>query len=364
MSNIIEAISELSDLSELPKPHAADARVYENSCDGSLFALVNKGRQDEYMFDAQKADVWDVRRKFLSKRHTVSYKKLDVTVLVNANNSKKFQLDRKCDLVNGLDLVLLDRNGVGVQGILKSIKVEIGCQCIDVWHACDTFGTFVDATCAIHGRKVSRHGELLFVPLALAPFHHHNLLSLIGLEYHGVNILVEFTPAYEDALSSTIYGNAYYIDDRKAALDYQMGTAQVQYSRKSTRTVDGGGTSMHTVDFVHPITMMYFWGFDKASVVNVKLTFNDVPFYDGPLEPLERMQEMRGLKDVIPSMIFFSRTALSSTCQSTINFSRIDRAVLHLTTLKGSSECLVEVRGIGVQPIRIMAGMAGLAFSK
>jgi hypothetical protein len=255
----------------------------------------------------------------------------------------------------------------GVQCILKSVKVEIGGQRIDAWLSCDTFGTFVEATCAIFGRKVSRHGNKLFVPLALAPFHNHNLLSMVGLAYHAVVITVEFTDAYSlsaSQMSAEIYGNTYFLENRRLAHTYQMGTAQVQYSHSSLSTVEGGGTSQHSVDFHHPVALMYFWGFDKAAVVNVKLVLDGTAFYDGPLEPLERFKEMRGMKDVEASMIFFSRYPLSSTCQSTVNFSKIDHAVLHITTLEGSNAWSVKVRGIGVQPLRLASGMAGLAFSK
>ena len=53
--------------------------------------------------------------------------------------------------------------------------------------------------------------------------------------------------------------------------------------------------------------MLMFWGVDKATVASVSLQLNGSAFYDGPLAPLERVKEQRGLGHVEPVIVFFSQ---------------------------------------------------------
>ena len=106
------------------------------------------------------------------------------------------------------DLVIKDPDGVGVRGSIREINVYIGHQRIDFWSKCDTT-PIVDAILSLHGRSVSRHGDSLFVPLALAPFHDHNLLPLVSLKYHDVEVDVIFVND-EFAKDAELYGKAYY----------------------------------------------------------------------------------------------------------------------------------------------------------
>lgn len=39
---------------------------------GALMALVARGHQDAYLFDADRTDTWDVRRKFLREPYTTA----------------------------------------------------------------------------------------------------------------------------------------------------------------------------------------------------------------------------------------------------------------------------------------------------
>jgi hypothetical protein len=362
--------------------------------EGAWLALRARGAQDKYLFyeddDAYanaNADYyfsWDVRPRFLTKRHTVTYCRLPTEVksvrhpTANSNapqfvrsSSRVFTLRRtSCDLVNGLDLVLRDPDGrIGIANIhevLRTVEVQIGGQRIDkMWF---NYPEVVDAWCALHGRRVERHSDLVFVPLPLAPLQAQNLLSLAALEHHEVHVCVHFVGDQYDA---ELYGNAYYLEDRAlATAAYEMGVAQMQYAGGCRKTREGGGASEHELSFNHPVTALMLWGFDRASVVNVKLTLDGLAFYDGPLAPLERAKADRGLGHVAPSFIFFSApgTSPSSTAsrsQATVNFTRIDKAVLHLETAEGTPASEVEVYACSsLQPLRIAGGMAGLAFSK
>lgn len=78
--------------------------------------------------------------------------------------------------------------------------------------------------------------------------------------------------------------------------------------------------------------MLMFWGVDKKTITRVTLQLNGYAIYEGPLEPLERLKEDRGLGGVEPVVIFFSQDGPDSPYQSTINFSRIDAVTMLLDT--------------------------------
>ena len=340
--------------------------VIENTGNGAFFALHCYGAADKYMFgdsnaNDNDADVWYVTQKFLKKRHNVAYQKLEYTKGINdSKNSTSFTLTRACDCVNSLDLVIHDPDHLGIDGILNSIVVEIGGQQMDRWYDCSS--VLIETACAIFGRKVTRQGNSLIIPIALAPFHDYNLLALCALEHHDVKIWVKFKPGFVDACKTEIYGNVYFFDERKMFMGYNMSVAQCHFG-SNTLSREGGGTSTHDIGFNHPMTMLFFWGISKTTITNVKLTLDNHVFYDGPIGPLEHKKEQRGLGHVEPIIIFFAQASYNSPYQSTVNFSRLDKPLLYISTTSTTAS-VIQVMGIGVQPLRIMQGMAGLAFSK
>ena len=356
--------------SKPPKPEE-DNTEPKKVADGAFYALCAKGAQDAYMFDDPKdnklnAGAWDARKLLLKKRHIVVYRELDYTTLTSDGTTRKFipsdeplstqtfTLKKECDLVNMIDLVVYDPNSEGL-GMFKSIETEIGGQRIDKWGG-DDFPTLAETACAIFKRKISRKGSYLFLPLALAPFHEENLLPLIALQYHDVKITIRFSDAQFDRTRLSLYGNVYFLETemrRDLALEsLSFMVTQTQFS------------SSGPFYFNHPVGMMYFWGFDKDDVSNVSLTFDGAAFYDGPIQPLERQKELRGLGLIAPTFIFFSQTSLDKPFHSSVNFSRIYKAILTVTTRSGRVIEDVKTAGINAQPLLFSSGMAGLAFSK
>jgi hypothetical protein len=351
---------------------------------GAAMGLVARGPQDRYLFDPEHVDTWDVRRKFLREPYATVYRKLSTAaerrVLgKDGGTSVSFTLlCGGCDMVNDLDLVLACCGPPGIPdlgGILRRVEVRIGDQRIDGWEGSD-LGTLIGAMCAVFGRRVSRHGDRLFVPLALAPFHSHNLLSMVGLKRHAVVIAVEFgddaAAADADAATSAapeIWGKTYFLSKarREAALSYQMGIAETQWGGDHVRGAYLSHTAHH-LRFDHPISMLLFWGVDKTTVREVALQLNGHDFYRGPLAPLERIKEERGLGHVEPVIFFFSQEPPSSAYQSTVNFSRIDSAVLYILTSDdgpwpaGRHDRVVHVHALSVHPMWVADGGAGKYF--
>lgn len=382
-TDILEAIGKVDEAG------AASGVVSEG--DGLMLALQTYGAQDDYMWRSAERDgnqkrgvYWDSRELFLRDRHVVAYRPLPVSRGGQDPEEVVLTLERASDLVGGVDLMLHDPDRLGVAGILRSVVVEIGGQQIDAWRcwhadglaaadadaAGDAFATLVTTVAGLHGRAVTRSGDALFVPLALAPFHDHNLLPLVALKYHPVKFRVRFAASYVSQGLQTraaLHGDQYMLDaaGRLKAVQnpLRIGVAQTQ-SSEGFRTVEGGGEASQALCLNHPIRTLFFWGFDVATVTRVRLTLDGAPFYDGPVEPLERLKAVRGLGHLEPTALFFAREPANSPFQSTVNFSRVDRAVLHITTAPGTPARHVFVAAISVQPMNFAGGMAGLSFSK
>ena len=334
----------------------------------ALLALACKGLQDWYLFDAAHADTWDVRRKFLRDPYTTVYNKLPMTVEKRGTSFVFTLLHNAADMINDLDLVLKINSTLKIGSIIRGIHVHIGEQRIDSWEGTD-IGTLIDTMCAIFNRKVSRHGDKLFLPLALAPFHSHNLLSLVGLKDQPIRITVDFVGDSSSSKSDSsiadaeIYGKMYFLSEspRKEAMSYDMGIAETQWGGDHPKGKYMSHTKHH-LQFDHPISMLFFWGIDKATIQSVCLALNGHVFYDGPIEPLERIKEERGLGHVEPIIMFFSQEGFQSPYQSTVNFSRIDSATMVIGTKNTRNNTTIRYYAVAMHPLWVADGVCNKYF--
>ena len=404
MSEIIDAITDAVDAgagagSEGAKGSegAEGSGASRNKPNGVLHALHAKGIQDTYMFgDRTKEQAppggpvfRDMRSELLGHKHATTYCKVPVKKMVSVESNRVVLLiERSCDMINELDLAI----PVGLPRI-KTVSVEIGGQRIDKMDfPSDGSQTLIEALAALYRRgstSVPYGGSqslLVFFPLLLAPFHSWNLLPLVALQYHDVQIIVEFHPNTDPSAAAgapafdsiDLYGNVYYFDNdvrrRLASTAIEFGVAQCQWGNDSKpelvieERADGRNRFAVKAYMNHPTVALIFWGFDRSLVTNVRLTLDGAVYYDGPLEALEvaksrRFHGRHPMPDAC--FIFFSHadTPIWSDRQATVNFSRIDSTVLEIeTTQQVLKE--VHVRAVTLQPLRIMSGMAGLAFSK
>ena len=390
MSKLLEAIALASVSAEDQgvATAAADGSTQECNSKGAYHALFRTGKAIDTMMT--KGHIGDIRDVFLSERHTKAYCRLEVEsngvealrpggTPLPFNAVITLNLSRKCDLVNCIDLVFHDpeHRYTKIDSLLKSLRVDIGGQTIDRI-SCDA--TLFDAVCAVHkmGPGMSRRGDKVIVPLPLAPFHKEELLALCGLEHHGVQVHVTFADGVSvlDAEGTDIqaYGDAYYLVNKRKAMEYEMRVSQLSYISVGS-TVEGGGASRHKVGFNHPCTMLMFWGGNHAdgvalsdsvatTVTNVGLFLDGASYYDGPLWALERNKEKRGLGGVRPTCFFFSDEDPRWSTQGAVNFTMFDNVELVIETVKGTPSFEVWVAVVSVQPLRITNGFGGLAFSK
>lgn len=390
---------------------------------GALAALYATGAQDQY---SDKAGIFpaEYRRKVLGidkpdiiGRHFVTYGRIDATrdpwlagVRSDGTGAVKRQKPndrltltigrRQCDLVGGVDLALpvWASPGPGVRNRLgiRAVEVTIGGQAMDRWSVRDDMDTQIRASAALFGRSVTTHGGRVFVPLALGPFQ--NPLPL--LDVHEIQVTVRFEPDYLAAVRTgddldvpgiELYGDRYWLangsDTRGVAARDGAGgvlevmTVQSQYcGAEAVPAVPAGGGGVETrinLSFNHPVQMVYFWGVPGITAARLELNVwkEDVAALDRtrrvcdcPVEALERAKVVRlgaaAAAAFEPLALFFSEDPMGRATKSSINFSRIDRAALVVTTAPGSPGGQLHAVGINQQLLRIGAGMAGLAFSK
>jgi hypothetical protein len=346
-------------LDEKPKHNAIEIKKVKG--DGALMALVSKGAQDAYMDAAP--EIFDITKEFLSGWHKVVYQSIDYDIVIYNNTHYALTFKRTCDAINHVDIALYNPLKKSVNELIKSIETEVGGQRIDRLH-CDDLETQINTNCYIYGgnREITQIGDKLFIPLIMAPFHENNLV-MPSAEFHELKINIDFQEPYESKID--LFAKQYYLDTylrRKFLKEpHQFITYQNQFT--GPEKLNGVGTHTFNLNYNHPIYLIYFWGFDKTKITNIRVTFNNHDYYNGGIEELEYMKKCRGLEKVEPVVIFFSQEDLYKQSRDTVNFSRIDYAKLLITTTETEPRDIYIV-GQNLQPIRFMTGMYGLAFSK
>jgi hypothetical protein len=328
------------------------------------------------------------------------------------SNCLTLTLDKdQCGLVGCVDLALPVWNSGKRLGI-RSVTVTIGGAQMDRWGAEGDMDTQIRASAALFGRSVTVHGpgpRRAFVPLALGPFQS----PLPLLDRHEIQVTVRFEPEYlaavrldmraglaeapkgdsDDIPGIELYGDRYWLlnpqhlrafagrdagDDPEPTRSrfLEVMTMQSQYcGAERVEAVDRWGSDGSVVAgletrvrlcFNHPVQLIYFWG--APAITDARLELEDSIIVDCPAAALERAKVARlgaaAAAAFQPHAMFFSGDPVGQATRSSINFSRIDKATLVVTTAPGSPGGELHVVGVNQQLMRIGSGMAGLAFSK
>jgi hypothetical protein len=342
-----------------------DANIANGVNEGALLALSAYGPQDKFM---ELGDLFDVK-KVLVDRFQVSYSEIPCTTKYLTKSTYQeivFTVKRACDLINMVDFAVPNPENLSLNKIIKKISVEFGGQRMDIIST-DDIETHIQTNCALFNRKINYINGTTFVPLTIAPFHANNLCMSTTINHHELCIKIEVYDGI-DMFNCKLYGNMYYLNksnmyylNKKEGLNdmYDFVTVQNQHCGMQQMNV---GINSFKIHFNHPMYLIYFWGFDKKKVKNIKLTFMDKPYYDGPIEPLEHLKLSKGY-DIEPVVIFFSHDMVGAQTKSSINFSKIDESNLIIETTQ-QGEFPIYIVGLNMQVVRHHCGMVAMVYSK
>ena len=346
----------------------------ETTTDGAYYALFAKGAQDATIASSRSG-----RDALFSngEGYQVVNRRLPETCRWCGQNVVSIELAREYDCVSRVDLALRLPEGLGINDVVARIDTEVGGSRFDTFSVRDDIEMQVRATCALLGREQpSKEGAWTFLPLELAPLHAGtDYFPVAAAEWHPVKVRVTFKVPMADA-DVQLHGDVYFLESvtrrMLANASFEFTTVQSQYT--GPELVKAGADAGYAGDFKrggpgipltfnHPVHAIFFWGHDPAKVTRVRLMLDGAAFYDGGLEALDRAKRGRSL-GMPPgvAVIFFTDVPVgTATSRSSVNFSRIDNARLVLTT---AEDATVHVVGMNMQPVTVMAGMAGLRFSK
>ena len=231
----------------------------------------------------------------------------------------------------------------------------------------------------------------LYVPLRFWFCRHVGLsLPLIALQYHEVNIIIEFNSTPYGIIKTTstpeLWANYIYLDTderrRFAQVSHEYLIEQVQFQEISV-----SAAASLKLNFNHPVKELIWFGIDPAggwdgnnggglgytipntstTVVQLKLNGHD-RFAAQNIDYFTRYQPMKyhsgaSVSSKLDSIAVYSFALKPEEHQpsGTCNFSRIDNAEL---VLEGDlNTCNLNIFAVNYNVLRIMSGMGGLAYS-
>jgi hypothetical protein len=323
---------------------------------GIQFALEAKGSQDAWM--KQHPEAVDGKRLLLGKRnYQVGYQELQYDKTIDEKkNTITFRIQQNCDLINEVDLVVQFHDKPrSVQQILKTISVYYGSHRFDIFNAGD-IETQIRTNCDIFNKKITFVNDRLIIPLVMAPFYKTNVV-FPSTKYHELEVKVELKDTFTPK-DLTLYGKTYFVEGREELFEESHEYITIQNQCPEEYRLKKGKNTL-PLHFNHPVSLIYFWGFDKTKIKNVSLMLNDTPYYNGPIELLEHLKNQQGIS-ADPSFIFFA----NDDPNSTVNFTRIDKSTLVIEAEEDMDDSPLYIVGLNLQPIRYANYMMGMMYTK
>ena len=388
---------------------------------GGLMQLVAYGAQDLYLTHEPQITFF----KVVYRRHTnFAVESIEQTIsgTVQADSDVDVQISRNGDLVNNILLELTvtadasdatetPTTGAGFAAI-NEVQLQIGGQEIDkqyghwmmAWH---------ELTASANMRQVGndmwdQSGEgtnRLYVPLMFWFCRDNGLaLPLIALQYHPVNLKIKFAAATQTGMGGlTLSGAKCFVDyvfldtdERKkfAQTKHEYLIEQVQQFTQQVNS-NAGQTTKADLIFNHPVKELVWFippkiinpgtdadaqpgntaynaydDFLKDGTATLRLN-NTLRFKERAGKYFDRVQVYQHHSGQGKAGLYVYSFALnpekhqpSGSC----NFSRIDSAILEMTTGAAWSQSRENISSVHVYAhnynvLRIMSGMGGLAYS-
>jgi len=299
---------------------------------GVLYGLCARGAQDTWLKSLDEK-CFDARNNFLQNTdYQRGYIKLDFHLTIEIRDGffvSTYTFNKQCDLLHNVDLYL-KTSVSNVNELIYKVETHAGDQRIDMIEG--DIGTILDTNAELmqSSRKIKRMGNYLVVPLHVAPFHDHNLVSP-SLEHDSLSIKVYS----KDAVLMDVYAECFFLDAPQSRISvlqdgYNHVSVSHQYHIDSIRN----GHNEIKLRFNNPVYCMYFWGLDITKIKRITLYLdkpNNVRYFDGEVAQLEYFKTAKGVV-AEPIIMFFSNIAYNTCPTSMINFTRLDNPVIEIET--------------------------------
>lgn len=345
---------------------------YEDSLsEPSKTVLSYKGAQDVYMNMKKDEHIsWNFKKYWLSKPHKYKYEHLESFCgIIDRNKRTSVVIPRSNHMISDLDLVIHHDGNYDIDNIIKIIEVEIGGQRIDRVSSV----TEINVNCAILSphRKIKTTSSggcfTTIIPLELAPFRGTDVFPLTCLYFHEVKINVAFGDF--PVLGAELWGKTYNFspDIWKDLISKSHELMVIQNQFTGEESINSGLNKIR-LNFNHPASCIYFWGIEKHLINKITLQLNGQDYIVTTPQMLDHIAELRGIRQTDNAtdntMIMFLDSGDIVHPYSWINFTAIDNATLSFDIKDIEITKDIRIVALNNQPIRIMSGMAGLAFSK
>lgn len=370
---------------------------------GALIQLVSKGAQDIYLNSDEGFSFF--RTKFA--RHT-NFSQAPKLIKTISDKDPNITIPVFGDILNCL---WCEGNTVASNLFFNStIDLYIGGQKIDsqhydyfseIWpnYLADTYAKSMTFT-----NKHNSGGAPGFLPFHFFFCDHNAFLPLIALQYHQVEIkvnfdLTQFAGVLEQDKLIKVYGNYIYLDkdERESMVNRQMDLVITQVQRvdyplntvTDNKLESGGQNDIDLSILNHPVKSLFFgYGTTTDDAPNDRFTFRNADIHLNGTPLLENMTpvyfhvaqsyfkseygtiEYQYATDVI----FYTRYFVYHFCtkasdynpSGSCNFSRLDNAKLILRgcekgSLRPANQSLY-VHAVNYNVLRIRDGLAGILF--
>jgi hypothetical protein len=371
---------------------------------GGLLQLVAYGAQDVYLSGNPQITFF----KVAYRRHTnFSMESIEQTFNGTAGFGRRVtcQISRNGDLIHRMYLqVTIDgatitaSKNAGLE-LIKSVELEIGGQRIDkqygdwmyIWNELSLPSGKTDGYKAMVGNTASTTTATTFyIPLEFWFCRNPGLaLPLIALQYHEVKVNVEFAAQPSSITAGTMGYTGLWVDyifldtderRRFAQLSHEYLIEQLQFTGEES--VTASQNNKVKLNFNHPVKELVwviqdstaaFGDYTSGSTAgagnyctSAKLQLNGHDrFAERKGDYFNKVQPFQHHTNVPTNgginVYSFALKPEEHQPSGTLNFSRIDSAVLQVTTAAYAEK--IRVYAVNYNVLRVMSGMGGLAYS-
>ena len=361
--------------------------VIVNRMSGALVSLVAKGSQDSYIIN-NDSDSSFFKSKFTRYTNFAQAPhQLDFTGVIQNNGVSSIFIQSVGDLINEVWL-----EGSNIVGNLSGTRFDlyIGGQIIDS----QTFDYMADVwqiymaesytKCQTVNNNISQANKNFF-PLHFFFCDNDMFLPLVAIQYHQIEIRVQWGSDIQNVSNPLVYGNYVYLDTKERE-DF-VSKKQIDMLVTQVQTIKGTTASIDLSMLNHPVKSIYF-GYPQNSNALAYWTFTGASISLNGTYLLEKMSPtyfhtVQGYYNTKYGLINFNivqgspvytryytynfcLNATSYKPTGTCNFSRLDNSTLQFAGSSFDPASTVQditVYAVNYNVLRIKSGVSGILFS-